>query len=123
MRGSEHVPVDGSHVPASWHWSLAVQTTGFEPAQVPDWQASAWVQALPSLHGVPSALGVTVHVEVPLHVLALHWSSVHVIGVPAHVPDVHTSSKVHELPSSQIVPSGPEHGTLHLPALPALTMD
>src|SRR5690242_20284193 len=29
--GSEHLPVDGSHVPAAWHWSVAVQVTGFEP--------------------------------------------------------------------------------------------
>jgi hypothetical protein len=33
--GLEHVPVDGSHVPATWHWSEAVQTTGFEPTHVP----------------------------------------------------------------------------------------
>src|SRR5881392_157761 len=51
--GFEHCPEVGSQVPASWHWSSAVQTTGLEPVQVPFWQVSAWVQALPSLHAVP----------------------------------------------------------------------
>jgi len=39
--GSEHAPVDGSHVPATWHWSLAAHTTGFAPVQTPAWQVSA----------------------------------------------------------------------------------
>lgn len=33
--GFEHVPLDGLHVPATWHWSLAVHVTGFEPEQTP----------------------------------------------------------------------------------------
>ena len=28
--------------------------TGFDPVHVPAWQASVWVQASPSSHGVPS---------------------------------------------------------------------
>src|SRR3989441_7020734 len=51
--GFEHVPVAVLQVPATWHWSSAVQTTGLEPAQVPFWQVSVWVQALPSLQAVP----------------------------------------------------------------------
>src|SRR5436189_17348 len=51
--GLEHWPVAVLQVPATWHWSSAVQTTGFEPVQVPLWQVSVWVQALPSLHAVP----------------------------------------------------------------------
>ena len=51
--GFEQAPVDGLHVPAVWHWSCAVHVTVF-PAQVPAWQASAVVQAFPSLHVVPS---------------------------------------------------------------------
>jgi hypothetical protein len=35
MFGFEQVPVDELHVPATWHWSLAVQATGFPPVQVP----------------------------------------------------------------------------------------
>jgi hypothetical protein len=36
--GLEHCPVWGLHVPATWHWSLAVHTTpvqGFADVQVP----------------------------------------------------------------------------------------
>jgi len=39
--GLEQVPVAGLHVPASWHWSSAVQVTGFAPVQTPAWQVSA----------------------------------------------------------------------------------
>jgi hypothetical protein len=34
--GFEQRPVPGLHVPATWHWSLAVQTTGLPPVHVPD---------------------------------------------------------------------------------------
>ena len=54
--GSSTCPSPGSHVPASWHWSLAVQTTGFAPAQAPAWHVSVCVQALPSLQAVPFGL-------------------------------------------------------------------
>ena len=37
--GLEQVPVLGLHVPATWHWSLAVQLTGLEPVQLPPTQA------------------------------------------------------------------------------------
>jgi hypothetical protein len=33
--GFEQEPLVGSHVPATWHWSLAVQATGFEPVHAP----------------------------------------------------------------------------------------
>ena len=55
LAGLEQVPVDGSQVPGVWHWSLAVQTTGFTPVHMPARQVSAWVQALPSVQGLPSA--------------------------------------------------------------------
>ena len=51
--GLEQVPVDGLHVPATWHWPLAVQITGLEPAHVPDWHVSVCVQASASEHAVP----------------------------------------------------------------------
>src|SRR5439155_4177291 len=59
--GFEHVPAAGSQVPATWHWSEAEQTTGLEPVQVPFWQVSVCVQALPSLQGVLSGWGVLEH--------------------------------------------------------------
>src|SRR5436190_10389132 len=51
--GLEHWPVAVLQVPAVWHWSSAVQTTGLAPVQVPLWQVSVCVQALPSLQAVP----------------------------------------------------------------------
>ena len=33
--GFEQVPVAGLHVPATWHWSLAVHVTGLVPVHVP----------------------------------------------------------------------------------------
>ena len=33
--GFEHTPVLVLHVPAVWHWSLAVQVTALEPVHVP----------------------------------------------------------------------------------------
>ena len=57
IAGFEQTPVPGVHVPATWHWSWAVQVTGLLPVQVPAWQASVWVHRSPSLHAVPSAIG------------------------------------------------------------------
>src|SRR5947207_15500138 len=47
--GLEQVPVAGSQVPASWHWSGGAQTTGLAPGQAPAGQVSVWVQALLSV--------------------------------------------------------------------------
>ena len=55
LDGLEQAPVAGAQVPTSWHWSWAMHTTGFTPVHTPAWQLSLWVQALPSLHGVPFA--------------------------------------------------------------------
>src|SRR5690242_7749700 len=46
--GFEHFPLAGLQVPATWHWSEAVQVTGLLPVQVPLWHESTVVQALPS---------------------------------------------------------------------------
>jgi hypothetical protein len=107
--GSEHCPVAGSHVPALWHASEAVQTTGLLPTQVPFWQVSVRVQAFPSLQGVPFAFGGLEQSPVcGLHVPASwHWSeAAQVFGVPAQTPLVQMSSTVQGLPSSQAVPFG-----------------
>src|SRR6266851_1270947 len=56
LLGFEHSPVAGLQVPASWHWSWAVQTTGLPPAHAPPWPVSLCVQASPSLHPEPSGL-------------------------------------------------------------------
>jgi hypothetical protein len=56
LGGFEHEPLAGSHTPAPRHWSAAGQVTGLPPLQVPPWQASVRVQALPSLQPEPSVL-------------------------------------------------------------------
>jgi hypothetical protein len=33
--GFEQTPVPVLHTPATWHWSLAVHTTGFDPVHTP----------------------------------------------------------------------------------------
>src|SRR5262249_60228228 len=51
--GLEQTPVVVSQVPAEWHWSRAVQTTGLAPTQAPAWQAAVGVDALRSGQGGP----------------------------------------------------------------------
>jgi len=69
--GFEHMPVAESHVPAMWHWSDAVHTTGLPPVQTPAWHVSFCVHPLPSLQPVPfTAVGLE-HMPVDgLHVPA-----------------------------------------------------
>ncbi len=61
--GFEHTPVAGLHTPMVWHESDATQTTAV-PEHTPAWHASFWVQALLSLHAVPSAFAGFEHVPV-----------------------------------------------------------
>src|SRR5262249_38261528 len=110
LSGLEQMPLSGSQVPATWHWSSAVQTTGLVPTQVPAWQVSVWVQASPSLQAAPLAL--TGLEQVPLAGLqtpaSWHWSeAVQATGfVPVQTPASHTSVWVQALPSVQAVPFG-----------------
>src|SRR5438094_63744 len=136
--GFEHWPVAGSHVPASWHWSEAVQVTGLLPTQLPPSQVSLCVQALLSLQAVPLAAAGFEHSPVAgSHVPASwHWSegvqttglapvhpsarqvsvcvhaspSVHGVSsvavIPMQRPARQASPVVHSLPSLQAVPSG-----------------
>src|SRR5580700_6283632 len=75
--GFEHMPVLGLHVPATWHRSLATQTTGFAPVHVPLWHVYVWSQRLVPVHVVPSAtVGFEQTPVLGLHVPASwHWSS------------------------------------------------
>src|SRR5439155_319182 len=96
--GLEHCPVEGLHVPATWHWSEAMQVTGFEPTHIPLWQLSVCVQASPSLQLVP--LGA-----VGLEHCPVDGSQVPATGLePAHVPLWQVSVCVQALPSLQVVP-------------------
>src|SRR5439155_544869 len=109
LLGFEHSPVPGLHVPASWHWSCAVQVTEVPAVHVPPWQVSLSVQASPSLHPVPSGLLGLEHSPVAgLHVPASwHWScAVQTTGSPVHVPPWQVSVCVQASPSSHPPPSG-----------------
>src|SRR5438552_1557773 len=116
--GTEHAPVAGLQVPGSWHWS-AVQTTGFAPSQLPFWQVSLCVQALPSVQAVPLVLFVgTEHAPVAgLQVPgSWHWSAVQTTGfAPTQLPFWQVSLCVQALPSVQAVPTGLFVGTQHTP--------
>jgi hypothetical protein len=124
--GFEQTPVAGLHVPALWHWSLAMQMTGLPAAQVPDWQVSICVQPFPSLHGVPFGFAGFEQTPVAgLQVPALwHWLlAMHTTGfAPVQVPDWQVSGCVQALLSLHAVPFGfagfeqPVDG-LHVPAL------
>src|SRR2546428_548263 len=109
LAGLLHAPVVGLQVPAVWHWSEAVHTTGSVPTHAPAWQVSLCVHALPSLQGAPSDL--TGLLQVPVAGLqvpaAWHWSeAVHTTGfVPTHAPAGQVSVRVQALPSSQGAPS------------------
>ena len=115
---TEHDPVCGSQEPASWHWSAVAHATGFEPAQVPDMQASVRVQAFPSSHGVASAFGGFEQFPVcGLHCPAMwHWSLAgHAFGLaPVQTPAWHVSVAVQALLSSHALPSA-FGGFVHVP--------
>jgi hypothetical protein len=116
--GFEHCPVAGSHVPASWHSSGALQVTAPPPVQMPAWHVSPCVQALPSSHAVPSVVLETVHVPVAA---SQAETVVHCVGAgqvtgdpPTHAPAWQVSVCVQASPSSQDVPFGAA-GLVHMP--------
>ena len=89
LTGLLQVPVAGLQVPAAWHWSEGVHTSGSAPTQTPPWQVSVRVQALPSSQLLPSGLGRLL--QVPVAGLqepgVWHWSPVHTTGsAPTQMP-------------------------------------
>src|SRR5437867_3398627 len=116
--GAEHTPVAGLQVPGSWHW-FAVQTTGLAPTQLPFWQVSVCVQALPSLQAVPLVLFVGAE-HMPVAGLQVpgswHWSAVQTTGLaPTQLPFWQVSVCVQALPSLQAVPLVLVVGAEHMP--------
>src|SRR5881628_467044 len=109
LAGLLQTPDAGLQVPAVWHWSAAVHTTGFAPTQAPAAQVSVCVQALPSSHGAPLSLaGLLQTPDAGLQTPRVwHWSAaVHTTGfVPAQRPASQMSVCVQALPSSQGAPS------------------
>ncbi len=107
--GFEQAPVAGSHVPATWHASLATHGVA-APVQTPDAQESFWVQTLPSSHEVPSGAFGFVQTPVLGSQLPAAWQASlaeHVRGLaPMQRPPRQVSLRVHGLLSLQAVPSG-----------------
>ncbi len=114
------MPVAGSHVPWVWHWSRTVQTTGLAPMHTPKVHVSACVQASPSSHAEPLALGGVVQTPVAgLQAPASwHWSKAEQTtgAPPAQAPAWQVSPCVHLLPSSQVAPSATGL-TAHVPTM------
>ena len=105
--GFEHRPVLVLQVPATWHWSLAVHTTGLLPVHTPVWHVSVCVHEFPSLQAVPlAAFGFEHAPVVVLHTPAVwHWSlALRTTGLlPVHTPAWQVSVCVHAFPSLQVV--------------------
>jgi hypothetical protein len=106
---SEHIPVCGSHAPASRH-APAAHVTAAPPTHEPFWHASDCVQAFPSLHVVPLGFGTP---PVQLPVAGSHVPpSRHAVPAqstalpPVQEPFWHVSNMVQALPSLQAVPFG-----------------
>ncbi len=111
LAGVEQIPVTGSHAPAAWHASPAVQAAAPAPTHAPvPSQRSLGVHASSSLHGVP--LGRLVGAEqIPVEgsQLPAVWQGLagHTTALaPAQLPPWHASDCVQELPSSHALPGG-----------------
>src|SRR5438093_498106 len=119
LAGLLQTPDAGLQMPAVWHWSAAVHTTGLAPTQAPAAQVSVRVQALPSSHGAPLSLaGLLQTPDAGLQVPAVwHWSAaVHTTGfVPTQAPAWQVSVRVQALPSSHGPPASLA-GSLQPPA-------
>src|SRR2546427_279525 len=124
--GLEHRPVAVLQVPATWHWSEAVQTTGLLPVQSPLWQVSVCGQAVASGQGVAFGGGGFEQEPVAgLQVPAVWhwWEAGQTTGLaPVHTPLSQVSVWVQPSPSLQAVPlalGGFEHVPLAGSQLPA----
>src|SRR5438093_799837 len=110
LAGLLQTPDAGLQMPAVWHWSAAVHTTGFAPTQAPAAQVPVSVEELPSLDLAPSGLaGLLQTPEAGLQMPAVwHWlAAVHTTGfAPTEAPAWQVSVCVHALPSLQLVPLG-----------------
>src|SRR5206468_2287844 len=110
LAGLLQTPDAGLQMPAVWHWSAAVHTTGLAPTQAPAWQVSLCVHALASLQLVPLGLaGLLQTPDAGSQVPAVwHWlAAVHTTGLaPTQAPAWQVSLCVHALASLQLVPLG-----------------
>src|SRR2546428_43507 len=124
--GFEHVPVVGEQVPATWHWSEAVQTTGLPPVHTPLWQVSVCVQALPSLQALPLVFAGFEHVPVAGEQVPATWHWSEAVGkrgvLRGRRPLWKETGCVQALPSLQALPlvfAGFEHVPVEEEQVPA----
>src|SRR5262245_53655509 len=88
--GFEQLPVAGSQVPTSWHWSDAAQVRAMPGLHAPaPSQVSAPLQAFPSEHDDPAGVGMCTTPPTGSQASAVHGlPSSTATGAPAaHVPD------------------------------------
>jgi hypothetical protein len=106
---SAQAPVVGLQV-AFWQGPEAEQTTGLAPRQVPAWQLSVRVHALPSLHAVP--FGFAGWLQIPVAGAQTPGSRQGSVALqttgalPTQAPAWQASTCVQALPSLQVVPLG-----------------
>jgi hypothetical protein len=127
LEGFEQTPLAGLQLPATWHWSKALQAVGLVPRHAPAWQASVWVQAFPSEQSEP--LGRAGFEQAPLLgsqvPAAWHWPcAAHSTGfVPTQLPAWQVSLCVQPLLSLHAVPlafAGFAHTPVAVLQVPAL---
>ncbi len=101
-----HMPPSADTQKSVVHGLPSLQTLAV-PVHLPLWQASLRVQLSPSSQMLPLARGVKTQLPlVASQVSVVHaLLSLQVAGEPAQTPAVHLSLAVHDLPSSQVVPS------------------
>jgi len=113
------VPLLMLQVAIMWHSSGVGQTTPPAPVQMPAWQVSVVVQALLSLHALPSVANGLLQVPVDRSHVPAAWQmsdAVQTTAAPAQVPAWQVSVVVHLLLSLQLVPSAAS-GLLHAPVV------
>lgn len=108
--GFEHTPVLGLHVPATWHGSIAVQTTVAPAVQTPAWHMSFESQRLPSLHAAPL---LTLEYCV---VLTAGWHVWHVVA-PFVAPDATHAPLIEQKPALSVGAVHTPVDVLHVPGL------
>jgi hypothetical protein len=102
----EHVPV--AELQPSWPWQgTAGHETGLPPLQVPPWQVSVCVQALLSLHGVPSVTGVCMQPLAATQLSAVHGllSSHEMLALAQTPPEQRPFETWHMSVTAQALPS------------------
>jgi len=128
FNGCEHTPVAGLQVPGAWHSSAGQHSVGVPGTQLPAWQASPTVQALPSEQEVPFGFNGCVHAPVAGLQAPTSWHESRAVQTTLltwwQVPSGLQPSTVHRLPSlhwtTPMQFPAPSQWSLPVHALPSL---